>query len=102
MDKKKIVKDSEDTSVDFVDIHTPNESNKEILYRQDVEKIKIRKTQGTAFDKYLNDTGIPVAFQLIFTELLSKKIAPENYFSYTAARLKTIGREVEEIKNKNK
>jgi hypothetical protein len=33
---------------------------------------------------------------LIYTELLAKKINPEDFFSYTASRLRQIGKELEE------
>ena len=67
----------------------------------EVEKVKIKKTQANAFENYIRETGISSAFQLIFTELLVKEIKEEDYFTYAASRLRQIGREVEEIRNKN-
>ena len=39
-----------------------------------------------------------MAFQLVFAELISKKISTENYFSYVTVRLKEIGMELESLK----
>ena len=72
------------------------ENNKK---REDLDKITLRKTQAQSFEKYIYETGISNAFQLIFSELIIKKIPMENYFSYTASRLRQIGREFDEIKN---
>ena len=82
------------------DANTLNSHNAQINKRTELEKVKIRKTQANAFEKYLKDTGIANAFQMIFSELISKKINTEDFYSYSAARLRQIGREVDEIKTK--
>lgn len=72
--------------------------------RQQLNQIELRQIQANAFENYINDTGISSAFQLIFSELITKKIPVENYYTYTASRLREIGRELDEIKalrNKN-
>jgi hypothetical protein len=76
--------------------------NNQIKKREELEKVKIRRTQANNFEKYVNETGIGNAFQLIFTELITKKISMEDYFSYSAGRLRQIGREVDEVKLTNK
>jgi hypothetical protein len=43
-------------------------------------------------ENYLKDTQISDGFELIFTELLMKNIKPEDYFSYTASRLRDMAR----------
>lgn len=43
------------------------------------------------FKKYLENTGIAMAFQVIFAEILDKKVEPQKVFSYTAMRLRQIG-----------
>ena len=58
-----------------------------------MEKIEIRKYQADVVEKYINETGIGTAFQIIFSELLSKNVPTDNYYSYTASRLRQIGRE---------
>ena len=70
-----------------------------------MEKIEIRKFQADVVEKYINETGIGTAFQIIFSELLSKKVPTDNYYAYTASRLRQIGREkaaLERNKEKNK
>ena len=67
-----------------------------------MEKIELRKFQADVVEKYINETGIGTAFQIIFSELLSKKIKVENYYEYTASRLRQIGREQAAIDRKNK
>lgn len=84
-----------------------NEINSDICEKQlnrieELEKIQLRKTQASLFEKYLSDTGISSAFELIFSEMLTKKIPSENHFTYTAGRLRQIAREIETIKQKNK
>jgi hypothetical protein len=77
-------------------------SEDQIKRREELEKIQLRKTQANLFEKYLSDTGIASAFELIFSEMITKKIPSENHFTYTAGRLRQIGREIEIIKQKNK
>ena len=72
------------------------QNKKEIM-----EKIEIRKQQADSVDKYIHETGIGISFQIIFSELISKKIAVENYYKYTASRLREIGREKEALDRKN-
>ena len=66
--------------------------------REQLNQIELRQIQANAFENYINDTGISTAFQLIFSELITKKIPVENYYTYTASRLREIGRELDEIK----
>ena len=66
-----------------------------------MEKIEIRKFQSDVVEKYINETGIGTAFQIIFSELLSKKVPTDNYYTYTASRLRQIGREKAALERKN-
>ena len=66
-----------------------------------MEKIKIRKFQADAVEKYINETGIGTAFQIIFSELLSKNIQTDQYYEYTASRLRQFGREKTALSRKN-
>ena len=61
--------------------------------RAEEAEIQVNK-QLQLFEKYLQDSGISTAFQIIFTEILMKKIEADNVFTYTAMRLRQIGREV--------
>ncbi len=47
--------------------------------------------------KFLNKTEIDKAFKLIFIEILEQKIPEDNVFTYTAFRLREIGKELREI-----
>ena len=51
-------------------------------------------------EEYLNESGLSLAFNIIFAELVSKQILPENFFTYTAMRLTQIGKEIEGLKTK--
>ena len=66
-----------------------------------MEKIEIRKYQADLVEKYINETGIGTSFQIIFSELLSKKVPVDNYYTYTASRLRQIGREKAAVEKKN-
>lgn len=46
------------------------------------------------FKKYLESTGIAMAFQVIFAEILDKKIEAAKVFQYTAMRLRQIGEDL--------
>ena len=70
--------------------------------RDILEKIEIRKQQADLVEKYIYETGIGTSFQIIFSELISKKIPVENYYTYTASRLRQIGREKENLDRKKK
>ena len=72
------------------------QNKKEIM-----EKIEIRKQQADLVEKYIYETGIGTSFQIIFSELITKKIPVENYYTYTASRLRQIGREKEALDRKN-
>lgn len=57
-----------------------------------------RKKQAEMFKKYLEQTGVAMAFQVIFAEILDKKLDEAKVFSYTAMRLRQIGEDLEKIK----
>ena len=58
-----------------------------------MEKIELRKYQADVVEKYINETGIGSAFQIVFSELLSKKVPVDKYYAYAASRLRQLGRE---------
>ena len=72
------------------------QNKKEIM-----EKIEMRKQQAEFVEKYIYETGIGTAFQIIFSELISKKIPVEKYYTYTAGRLRQIGKEKEALDRRN-
>ncbi|OMJ82917.1 hypothetical protein SteCoe_16246 [Stentor coeruleus] len=74
---------------------------------QKIDEDKLRKVQDreddeektvtkkiNKFEKYLEDTGLPAAFEVIFTEILDKKVEVDKVFFYTATRLRQIGKDV--------
>ena len=46
------------------------------------------------FKGYVEQTGIGMAFQVIFAEILDKKIEERKVFSYSAMRLRQIGEDL--------
>ena len=50
--------------------------------------------QVALFEKYIEDSGLTSSFQLIFGEIITKKIPKNNVFTYTAMRLRQIGSEI--------
>ena len=63
-------------------------------------KIKEKERDYQRLEEYLNESGLSLAFNIIFAELISKQILPENFFTYTAMRLTQIGKEIEGLKTK--
>ena len=63
-------------------------------------KIREKDEQYKKLEDYVNETGLSLAFNIIFAELISKQIMPENFFTYTSMRLKQIGKEIEGLKTK--
>lgn len=64
------------------------------------KKEKLAKDYDRLKD-YINESGLSLAFNIIFSELITKQIAEENFFTYTAMRLKEIGKELDKIPNEN-
>jgi hypothetical protein len=54
-----------------------------------------KEEQYKQVEEYINETGLDIAFNIIFAELISNQILPENFFLYTSKRLIEIGKEVE-------
>lgn len=70
-----------------------NPSQENLITEQD-------QNNANNFIDYLDDSGLPEAFQLIFAELITKKINPQNYYNYVGMRLRQIGKEINDLKNK--
>ena len=71
-----------------------NENEKNILQK------KQEMEQHKKLENYIEEKGLPLAFNVIFSELISKQIMPENFFTYTSLRLREIGKEIEGLKIK--
>lgn len=59
-----------------------------------------RQEQALMFEKYLEESGLCLSFQIIFTEIIQKQIPEDQVFPYTAMRLRQIGKELEAIDGK--
>ena len=81
----------------FNKIKEDKEKNKK---EQIESKTKDKEDQYKRLEEYANETGLSLAFNIIFAELISKQILPENFFTYTSIRLKQIGNEIEGLKTK--
>ena len=68
--------------------------------QQEEAKKKQKEKDTQRLEEYLNESGLSLAFNIIFAELISKQILPENFFTYTAMRLTQIGKEIEGLKTK--
>ena len=81
-EKEKII-DTDKAKIDEL-------KRKKIENEQEVKKI----------ENTIEESGLPMAFNVIFSELISKQIMPENFFTYTSLRLKEIGKEIEGLEVK--
>ena len=81
-----------------------NKADKEEKEKKKKEKIELKNKekveQYKKLEDYVNETGLSLAFNIIFAELISKQIMPENFFTYNSMRLKQIGKEIEGLKTK--
>ena len=91
-EEKKLESDDEE-------IHTDDEYHQklELLEQEKIQDAKVRKRQEQAklFEQYLEQSGMTYAFEIIFTEIISKQIREDQVFAYTAMRLRQIGRELD-------
>ena len=63
-------------------------------------KVNQQEKDFQRLEEYLTESGLSLAFNIIFAELISKQILRVNYFTYTAMRLTQIGKEIEGLKTK--
>jgi len=63
------------------------------------EATKQRVKLGDEYIQYIEETGLAMAFKIIFSEILSKKIPEDAAFAYTATRLRQIGEDIAYIQN---
>jgi hypothetical protein len=73
--------------------------------KENLQKQKNKEEAGVLMnklDEYLNNNGLSFAFNLIFSEIVDKKIPSESHFEYTMMRLRQLGKEIEDCYIKNK
>ncbi len=76
-------------------IDTEKEKIDELKRKKIENEQEVKKIENT-----IEESGLPIAFNVIFSELISKQIMPENFFTYTSLRLKEIGKEIEGLEVK--
>ena len=77
-----------------------NSEKKKKEIEQLAKKQEKKDEQYKKLEAYISESGLTLAFNIIFAELISKQILPENFFTYTAMRLKQIGKEIEGMNTK--
>lgn len=55
---------------------------------EEEERARKRQEQAVMFEKYIEESGLSLSFQIIFTELIQKQIPEDQVFAYTAMRLR--------------
>ena len=92
----KIINTINETSKIHNEVSNTNKSqdNNKTNLKDILQSIEITSlnTSGTKLEEYLLTNSIPQSFNLIFTELIIKKINPSNYFAYTASRLQELNK----------
>ena len=73
-----------------------HEEEKEVEKEEEVsEEVREERMKNVGrFEQYVESSGIAKVFQIVFAEILTKKIEPANVFAYTAMRLRQIGKEI--------
>ena len=78
-----------------------SEKEKENQLNNELKKKKLEnEKEYKKIENTIEESGLPMAFNVIFSELISKQIMPENFFTYTSLRLKELGKEIEGLKVK--
>ena len=70
------------------------EFNKNLDEVKILQEVKPLNTKGSRFEEFLSKNLIPNAFEKIFSEVITKNIKQEDYFSYTSSRLKDMSKEM--------
>ena len=93
MKSKNIKNNSKNNKVDKEEKERKKREKKEMKNQEKEEQYK-------KLEEYVKESGFSLAFNIIFTELITKQILPENFFTYTSMRLKQIGKEIDGLKTK--
>lgn len=72
----------------------------EVAVAGNPDQTRKRQEQALMFEKYLDESGLSLSFQIVFTEVIQKQIPEDQVFAYTAMRLRQIGKELEKIDTK--
>ena len=93
MKSKNIKNNSKNNKVDKEEKERKKREKKEMKNQEKEEQYK-------KLEEYVKESGLSLAFNIIFAELITKQILPENFFTYTSMRLKQIGKEIDGLKTK--
>ncbi len=58
-----------------------------------------KEKDAEKFQKYLNSSGVSLGFQIIFGEIIQKKVPKDKVFAYAHKRLKQLAADIQELKN---
>ena len=95
------MKSARKTKNSIAKVGKAEKEEKEKKKKEEIEaKNQEKEMQFMKLEEYVNESGLSLAFNIIFAELISKQIMPENFFTYTSMRLKQIGKEIEGLKTK--
>lgn len=73
------------------------QNNQLVAVDDNPAEVKKRQDQALMFEKYLDESGLSLSFQIIFTEIIQKQITEDQVFAYTAMRLRQIGKDLEKV-----
>ena len=93
-EKEKEKEKGKEKTIDLGNVEK-KDKNDELKRKKRENQQEYKKIENT-----IEESGLPMAFNVIFSELITKQILPENYFTYTSLRLKEIGKEIEGLKVK--
>lgn len=80
--------------------HDENDNTQIAVPEGNPDQVRKRQEQALMFEKYIDESGLSLSFQIIFTEIIQKQIPEDQVFAYTAMRLRQIGKELEKIDQK--
>ena len=87
----------ENEKEDIKNENKEKEEKKEIVESEEEKEKRKLKLEYNKLKHYMNSSGLSLAFNIIFAELITKQIEPEKFFDYTSLRLKQIGKKLETI-----
>ena len=64
--------------------------------QEEADKLKERQNKAEQFEKYISESGISQGFQIVFAEIIAKGVPDDKVFTYAAARLRSLKKELEE------
>ena len=75
----------------------PNQPEGQTESPEEIQRREEALRQASQFREYVESSGLRKAFQVIFAEVVTKKIESEHVFAYSAMRLRQLGQEIAEM-----